>query len=292
MPAALTGALRALLYVLVGLTFVAGTQLFVLAEHTDEYWSWEISSAMTAAFLGAGFWSAAVISYWASRQRDWVRARVPVPTILIVATLLLIATLDHVEEFEGLLGIAWIEVYAAFAPIMIALVVRQLALGGPNPHSGEHVPSLLRAVLAVQAVALLAAGIALYVGSAGLRADLWPWELTPLTAKAIGTWLVGIGAIAAYIAFVDDRRDLPGNSIAYLVLAGVSFLGLARFGDEVDFGSLSGIAFVALLASVLAAGIYGALICLREGRYAPSRPPGGVPVELREPSRDRSEQRA
>ena len=35
-PAPLTRAMRALLYVLVALTFIAGTQLFVLAEHTDE----------------------------------------------------------------------------------------------------------------------------------------------------------------------------------------------------------------------------------------------------------------
>jgi hypothetical protein len=237
---------------------------------------------MTAAFVGAGFWSAAVITYWAARQRDWVRARVPVPTILIVATLLLIATLDHIDTFQGLLGLAWIEVYALFAPIMIALVVRQLAFGGSNTHSGAHVPSPLRAAYALQAVALIVVGTLLFVGSADLRADIWPWELTPLTAKAVGTWLIGIGVIAGYIALFDDRADVPGNSVAYLVLSIVSFLGLARFGDEVDFSSVSGVLFVAFLVSVLLAGLYGALLSLREGRYAPVLEPGGVPVELRQ----------
>jgi hypothetical protein len=281
-PAApLSHALRALLYVLVALTFIAGTQLFVLAEYTDDFWAWEIESSMTAAFVGAGFWSAAVISYWASRQTDWVRARVPVPTILIVAVLLLIATLDHIDTFEGLLGLAWIEVYAVFAPIMIALVVRQLAVGGSNPHSGEHAPPALRATLAVQAAALIVVGILLYVGSSDLRADIWPWTLTALTAKAVGTWLIGIGTIAAFIALVDDRADIAGNSVAYLVLSVVSFLGLARFGDEVDFDSVSGILFVVFLVSVLLAGLYGAVLSLREGRYAAARDPGGIPVELR-----------
>jgi hypothetical protein len=62
-------------------------------------------------------------------------------------------------------------------------------------------------------------GILLFVGSADLRADIWPWVLTPLTAKAVGTWLIGIGVIAGYIALFDDRADVPGNSVAYLVLS-------------------------------------------------------------------------
>lgn len=135
---------------------------------------------------------------------------------------------------------------------MIALVVRQLAFGGTNPRSGARVPPVLRATLAVQAAALVVAGALLYIGSDALRADLWPWALTPLTAKAVGTWLIGIGVIAGYIAVVDDRADIPGNSVAYLVLG---------------FASL--------------AGLYGALLSLREGLYAASRAPGGIPVEVR-----------
>jgi hypothetical protein len=280
-PARLTRALRALLYVLVGLTFIAGTQLFVLAEHTDELWSWEIDSAMTAVFVGAGFWSASVVTYWSSRQRDWVRARVPVPTILIVATLLLLATLDHFDTFSGLLGLAWIEVYALFAPIMIALTVRQLVLGPAAPHSGDRVPPPLRAAYAVQAALLVVVGILLYVGSADLRDDLWSWSLTPLTAKAVGTWLIGVGVIAGFIALVDDRADLPGNAVAQLVLGGVGLLGLARFGDEVDLGSGSGVLFVAFLVSMVLTGLSGVALCLREGRFAAVLEEGGVPVEMR-----------
>jgi hypothetical protein len=50
----------------------------------------------------------------------------------------------------------------------------------------------------------------------------------------------------------------------------------------VDFSSVSGVLFVAFLVSVLLAGLYGALLSLREGRYAPTLEPGGVPVELRQ----------
>ncbi len=124
-------------------------------------------------------------------------------------------------------------------------------------------------------------GILLYVGSADLRDDIWSWSLTPLTAKAVGTWLIGVGVIAGFIALVDDRADLPGNAVAQLVLGGVWLLGLARFGDEVDLGSGSGILFVAFLVSMVLTGLYGVALCLREGRFAPVLEQGGVPVEMR-----------
>ena len=87
--------------------------------------------------------------------------------------------------------------------------------------------------------------------------------------------------IAGFIAAVDDRADLPGNAVAQLVLGGVSLLGLARFGDEVDLGSGSGVLFVAFLVSVVLTGLYGVAVCLREGRFAAVLEQGGVPVEMR-----------
>src|SRR4051812_33352503 len=109
-----TRGMRALLYALTALTFIAGTQLFVLAEHTDAFFSWDVAPPVTAAFVGAGFWSAAVVAFWAARQRHWARARVIVPTIGIVAVMLLVATLQHTDAFDGLFGVAWIEIYAVF----------------------------------------------------------------------------------------------------------------------------------------------------------------------------------
>lgn len=119
---------------------------------------------MSAAFVGVGFWSAATVVFWCSRQRNWVRARVIVPTVAVVATMLMVATIEHLEVFHGPIGLAWIEVYAIFPPALFALAVMQLA-------SGAH-------------------------------ASEWPWELTDLTSKAVGTWLVGTGVTAAFVAAV------------------------------------------------------------------------------------------
>ena len=206
----------------------------MLSEHTNVF--------------GAGFWSAAIVSFWAARQRLWVRARLPIPTILIVATLLLVATLDHIDAFHGLLGAAWIEVYAAFAPIAVAIVAMQLVTPGRDPARSERVPAFLRAVFGVHAVVFVGVGLLLFASPVTGR-SIWPWDLTDLTAQAVGTWLAGVGVIAGYIAVRDDREDLPGNALAYLVLGGGSLLAVVRFAGDLDFGRPGASLFVTACSS-------------------------------------------
>ncbi|MQA74408.1 MAG: hypothetical protein GEU88_08745 [Solirubrobacterales bacterium] len=271
--------MRAFLYVAIALTFAAGTQLVVLAEHTDLYFAWAIDAPMSAAFIGASFWAASVVLLWAARQRHWVRARVPVPSVFVVATLLLIATLQHIEQFDGLLGALWTEVYAVVPPLAVALAAMQLFVPGTDPAPRARLPRGLRIALAVHAAVLLVLGALLYLwpGDAG---SIWAWALTPLTAKAIGTWLLGIGTLAAYVAWRDDRADVPGASLAYIVLALLLALAAARFPDDLDFAAAQTWVFLAFVATAFAIGGHGALMSLREGRFSSGLPHGGVPVAV------------
>jgi hypothetical protein len=220
--------MRAFLYAAIALTFAAGTQLVILADETDTYFAWAIDPAMSAVWIGASFWGASVVLTWAARQRSWVRARVPVPSVAVVATLLLIATVQHIELFNSLLGFLWIEVYAIVPPLAIALVVMQLAVPGQDPPPEQPLPARLRAALGVHAVVLVVLGAYLYF-STGDGNAIWPWELTDLTSKAIGTWMLGIGTLAGYVVWHNDRADIPGASLSYLVLPAMLALGLLRF---------------------------------------------------------------
>jgi len=101
-----TRGMRTLLYVLTALTFVVGTQLVMLAEYTAAFFAWTIAEPLSAAFVGVGFWSAATVVFWCARQRDWVRARVVVPTVAVVATMLMVATIENLEAFYGPIGLA------------------------------------------------------------------------------------------------------------------------------------------------------------------------------------------
>lgn len=273
--------MHVLLYVLTALTFFAGTQLFVLSDHTDQFFSWTIANPMSAAFVGAGFWGAAVVVFWCARQREWTRGRVVVPTVAVVATMLMVATLQNLEAFHGILGLAWIEVYSIFPPILAAVTIMQLAVPGSDSHSGDRLPSALRVTLAVQAAVAVVAGVVLFASSPSLAEDLWAWTLTDLTSKAVGTWLVGTGVTCAVVALLDDRAAVPGWALAQMTLGAAVLFGLARFAGDVDFDGASAYLIVVYFASTLASGCYGAMLSWRDGRFAPTQGAGGIPVETR-----------
>lgn len=270
-----------LLYVLTALTFVVGTQLFILAEHTDQFFSWTIKAPISAAFIGAGFWGAAVVVFWCARQRDWARGRVVVPTVAVVATLLLVATLQNLPAFHGLLGLAWIEVYALFPPTLLAVTIMQLARPGFDPRIGDRLPPALRLTLALQAAAAIAVGVLLFASSPSLAASMWSWPLTDLTSKAIGTWLVGTGVTCGVVALLDDWAAAPGWALAQMTFGAAVLFSLARFSGDVAFDEISVWLVIAFFASMLVSGAYATWIAWREGRFAPVEGVGGIPVEPR-----------
>ena len=283
-----TRGMHVLLYVLTALTFLVGTQLLVLAEYTDRFFSWTIRVPMSAAFIGGGFWGAAVVVFWCARQREWARGRVVVPTVAVVVVMLLVASLQNLSEFHGLLGLAWIEVYVLFGPALGAITIMQVVRPGVDRHSGDRLPAALRWILILQAVVAVAVGVALFASSSSLAESLWPWVLSDLTSKAIGTWLVGTGVTCAVVALLDDRAAMPGWALAQITFAGALLFSLARFSGDVAFDEISAWLLILYFLSMLASGSYGALLALKEGRFAPVEGVGGIPVEPRlaaEPSR-------
>ena len=269
--------MRAFLYLATVLTFAAGLQATVLAEHSAAYFAWDVQPPMGAVFIGASFWSACVLLAWSARQRDWARARITVPSVAVVSLLLLGATLAHIEQFGSLLGIAWIEVYALTPPLAIAFTVIQLAAPGRDPERLERLPATLRGALGAQTLVMCAAGLALWI--APTDAGWWPWPVGALTAKALGTWLLGIATVGAYLVVRDDREDLPGAMLSYVVLGALLLVGALRFGGDFDDAAPTAV-YLAVAGSALAVGLAGTRLCWGEGRYRSVLPAGGVPVQL------------
>ena len=93
---------------------------------------------------------------------------------------------------------------------------------------------------------LLVAGVALLVAPES-TADLWSWPLTPLTARAVGAWLVGLGWAAAHAWLIDDVdsvRPLGLTGVAFVVLQAVA---LVRYGDVLAWSSWQAVAYLVVL---------------------------------------------
>jgi hypothetical protein len=240
------------------LAFIAGILLFVLATETDRFFSWTIEPPLTAAFLGAAYWAACVLLAWGARQESWGSARTVLLPVFVIAVLLLVATLIRIEKFDmdSVFGWFWLIVYMIVPPLLVYLVIGQVRVAGPvGPGSGS-LPTPARVILAVQGAVLVGLGGALFVVPETADA-LWPWALTPLTAAAIGAFLVGFGVAAGWALLEDDLDRLHGPALAYATLGALELAALAIHSGDVTASGLGTAVYVAFCATVLATGAYG-----------------------------------
>lgn len=242
------------------LALIAGLLLFAGATRTDDFFSWTIAPAQTAAFLGAAYWAAAVLFGWAAAQRSWERLRIAAYPELTVAVLLLIATYAHLDKFHSsLFGYFWVIVYAVAAPVLIYLLaMRGAAEDHTEPEPRQPMPRWLRGALLAQGAAFAIYGIGLFVAPSSFD-SAWPWALTPLTARAIASFLLGFAVAAGIAVRGDCLRRFRGAALTYAVLGALELLGAAiHSGDFKDGAALP--LFALFFAAVLAVGAAGSLL--------------------------------
>jgi uncharacterized integral membrane protein len=240
------------------LALIAGVMLFIGAAETDRFFAWTIEPPLTAAFMGAAFWAALVLLAWAANQREWVRSRTALPAVFLIAVLLLVATLIHLDkfDFDSLFGWFWLTVYVIVVPLLAVLIWQQIRRAGEVPRSERPLPAWLRLALSLQAGAMLGIGAALFAFGTD-AASLWPWELTPLTARAIGAFLCGFGIAAAFAVREDDLDRLRGSALSYAALGALELLAVAIHSEDLTGGDLERGLYIGFCASVLAIGAYG-----------------------------------
>jgi hypothetical protein len=257
--------MRVILVAAAVLVFLAGFQLTIFATRTAEWFSWTIDVPMTAVFLGAAYWSSAVLEVAGARSSGWARARVTVWTVLVFTVLTLVVTLVHLDKFHlgaehptsaRLVTWGWLAIYAGVPVAMVVALVLQARSTAAGPDVVRRpLPVGLQLCLVVLAVVLLGAGIALLL-SPTWAAGAWSWPLTPLTARAVGAWLVGLGWAAAHARLVDDAervRPVGLTAIAFVLLESVA---LARYGDALDWSGWQAAAYAAGLVWIGAVGVW------------------------------------
>jgi hypothetical protein len=257
--------MRALLYVASFLVLGVGTILTLLPQQTDQFFAWTVNPPLTAAFLGAAYLASFVIEFMSARQTAWARARVAVPAVLTFTTLTLVATLLHFDRFHfgssfeigpQIFAWVWTAIYVGVPPVMSVLLVLQLRAPGGDPPRVAPLETWVRVVLVAQGAVMLILGIGLFLAPT-VFASMWPWQLTPLTGRAIGAWLVGLGIATLHANWENDwLRGFPA-SVSYTALGVLQLIALARFGDAVAWGSASTWVYLLFLVSVPAIGVYG-----------------------------------
>jgi hypothetical protein len=229
------------MFVVLPLLFIAGIQLFVLSAQTDLYFAWTIAVPLTAAFMGAGYWAALIAAYMSLAQKASIWVRITGPTSVAATGLLGIATFLHLDKFHlnspelltRFVTWVWIVVYVVTPLILLGMWIRQGR--GKDSTIGAHpLPEWVRLGYIFQAGVVLLAGIVLFFAPA-LLIPYWPWELTPLTARAIGAWLSAYGLACIAVFRENDRPNTAGTRASLMVFCLLQFVALARYFSSVDW---------------------------------------------------------
>lgn len=263
---------RRLLYLASLLVVSVGISLYFLTESTDTYFSWTIQVPLTAAFIGAGYLASCLLEFLSARDTVWARSRIAVPAVVIFSVLMFIATVLHLDKFHfnapNPLTVAgtwvWFLVYA-IVPVLLAITWwQQIRAPGADPVQVAPLPAWLRGLMGLHCLVLVILGVIGMIAPPVL-VSLWPWELTPLTARATGAWCVGLGIASGHVAYENDlARSFPAL-LSLGIFGLLALIALARYPSAggLDWSGVKIWAYVLLVASMLVAGAYGAFAARR-----------------------------
>jgi hypothetical protein len=212
--------------------------------HTADRWAWTIEPDLTSIFLGSGYAAGAYFFWRTFRAERWHPSSPGVLGASVFAALMLVATLIHWDRFNhgdapflaAFAFYGWTIVYIVSPPAVFWLWWRNRATDRRESVGGDRV--LPRSVLIT--ARLVAAGVfvagAVFFISPDTAIDIWPWQLTPLTARVIASFTVQVGVGAMVLSF--DRRWSAWRLIlqTYFVATAFLLVGAARAWDDFDSG--------------------------------------------------------
>jgi hypothetical protein len=236
---------------------VVGLPVVVAPGRTDELFTWTIDVPLTAAFLGACYWTAALFALLSARERVWARVRPVMPGILVAGTLILTATLVHYDKFamDTARGWIWLILYAGLPPGVLLLLVLQRRQPGTDPPVALPIERWAAVAFALAAAVLLLAGAALYVFPGST--DWWPWPLTPLTARMVGAWLAAVGATLVAVLHENDWTRVRYAMVYLAAVAAAHLATLARYPGTVQWEEIAAWAYIAVEVSLLLLAVHG-----------------------------------
>jgi hypothetical protein len=263
---------RRMLYLASLLVISVGISLYLLSESTETYFSWTIQAPLTAAFIGAGYLASFFLEFLSARDRVWARSRLAMPAVVIFSVLMFIATLIHLDKFHfnapQFLTVAgtwvWFLVYA-IVPVLLAVQWwQQVRIPGIDPVRIAPLPRWFRGLLTAQAVIMLVLGV---IGTLAPNTlvSIWAWQLTPLTARAVGAWCIGLGIAAAHSSYENDLIRLRPVMASYAMFGLLALVALVRYpnADGLEWTSARVWFYIVFIVSISLVGMAGTLMALR-----------------------------
>jgi hypothetical protein len=242
--------------------------LYFFPSDTERLFAWTIQPPLTAMVLASAYTGGIWFFVQVLRQGRWHRVRHGFPGALLFATLLALATVLHWDRFHfgHISFITWATLYLVTPVLLLAvLVVNWRADRGRPDAIDTTIPWPARIVLAVFGVASLVAGLALFLAPQ-VAIGSWAWDVTPLTARVVGTVLTLPGTVHLWLLL--DSRWSSFRCIFQAQMVSLVFMNLAVVlcREQLLWGNPGTLPVVATLVVALVGYALLYLICERRAR--------------------------
>jgi hypothetical protein len=223
----------------------ASAILWVAPDRTGDLWAWMIRPELTPIFLGSGYGAGAYFFWRTYRAERWHPSSPGVLGAAVFAGLMLIATVIHWDRFNhgdapvlaSLAFYAWTGVYIVSPFAVFAIWWRNRAADPRTPAADEaRVPAAALSAASAFGVGALAVGALAFVVPE-IAIDVWPWQLTPLTARVIASLTVQVG-VGALLLSADARWSAWRLIVqTFLVATALLLVGAVRAFGDFDAGN-------------------------------------------------------
>ncbi len=209
---------RLLSAIIVPFLVVAFGILYLLPDHTQELFAWTIRPRMTPMMLAAAYIGGAYFFVRAATLARWHWVKVGFLPVTTFAAFMGIATLLHWNIFNHshISFFAWAILYFATPFLVLAVWLRNRHTDPGTPDTNDLiVPQSVRLVIGIIGLITLLISIFLFL-QPELMIRVWPWKLTPLTARVVGGLfaLTGVGELVRHLTTSSvARRATSGDDV-------------------------------------------------------------------------------
>jgi len=220
--------------------------------------AWHIQPVVMAATLGAFYISSAPLFLLPLFARRWENIRSMILPAALFSTVQLAATFLHWDKFS--VGTTpfyvWFASYLLPPPIFVtAYLWHQKKATSTTVTSNDPIPAWLHRLLIICGGLLTTIAVLVFLFP-NLLIPIFPWNLTPLTARSLSGWLIATGTIMLWMSRENNRTRTRLATPTLILILPVLLLQLLRFAEQVNWASpVLWVSFV-LFAIVSFCGLY------------------------------------
>ncbi len=234
---------------IIAILILAVLVLYLNPDKTDRYFAWTIKPSLTALVMGAGYLMGIYFFARVLLAAEWHTVAVGFIPITAFTIAMLLATLLHLDRFhQGTLAFwMWLVIYV-ITPFLVPFLwfrnrPRDLGRSAREP----QVPRIVRWGMTTMGVVFMLVVVIAFIFPS-LLIGLFPWTLTPLTARVVAGWMLfpAVGGLA----LGAEPRWTGWRVVIEAFLVGIVFvlLALPRAWNDLNLSNPLAWAYLAGLA--------------------------------------------